>query len=458
MYHLLYNPLSNAGKTIHIANKLAAKLSKKKINGEYITSRTASILEVEEQPIAFLRSLGKDDAVVILGGDGTINSIANRLRNVEIKNAIYLSKTGTGNDFYRSLKKEKKHLGMFIRINDYFKNLPTVKINGSPEDRLFLNGTGLGLDGYVCYKVGVGHGKISYSNASFNGFTSCLKIPQLDLLIDGKPHHFEGVWFCSIMNSPYEGGGMNMAPNVKRNSTDVHCVIVKGMNKFRLFLCLPLVFLGIHHILHPRSIRILPVHESIIVTTDTGQYCQVDGDSQKDVKRIEVYTAAYKKPVAPVTASEEVESNICDEIRNVVPSLAEKQAIQAREVASKHPNIEESKETEEISHNEEINEELVNSPIVNNETNLDESIQTNQASTPVESEVIEELDTEKLDATSIIDKASTSEQEGVKSADITLETKPTVKKTSPSKKTTSSKEGTGTVKTDKQEEGENNDN
>ena len=55
----------------------------------------------------------------------------------------FFMRSGTGNDFFRSISKRNK----IILVNDYIKYLPKVNINGL--DLKYLNGIGIGLDGYV---------------------------------------------------------------------------------------------------------------------------------------------------------------------------------------------------------------------------------------------------------------------------------------------------------------------
>ena len=51
----------------------------------------------------YLKNLAPDDEVVLVGGDGTLNYFINAVKDVEIKNNIYLLGAGTGNDFFNDI-------------------------------------------------------------------------------------------------------------------------------------------------------------------------------------------------------------------------------------------------------------------------------------------------------------------------------------------------------------------
>ena len=91
---------------------------------------------------AFLEGLNEEDEVVLIGGDGTLNYFVNHTKGFEIKNNIYLLGGGTGNDFFTDIGKSA---GEEVKVNEYIKNLPTVRVNGL--EQLFINNMGFGIDG-----------------------------------------------------------------------------------------------------------------------------------------------------------------------------------------------------------------------------------------------------------------------------------------------------------------------
>ena len=102
---ILYNPLSNKGKNIKIAEKLHKKATK-----EQRESKIVNLLEIKDVQ-AFLNGYNADDRMILIGGDGTLNRVVNQIKDIVIKPQIYMYKAGTGNDFMRSIKSKEKLSG-----------------------------------------------------------------------------------------------------------------------------------------------------------------------------------------------------------------------------------------------------------------------------------------------------------------------------------------------------------
>ena len=90
--------------------------------------------------------------MVVCGGDGTLNRFVNALKDREINHPIFYCAGGSGNDFMKDLSLPESDIP--IRINDYLENVPVVTTKG--REYRFLNGIGIGIDGYCC-EVGKKH-------------------------------------------------------------------------------------------------------------------------------------------------------------------------------------------------------------------------------------------------------------------------------------------------------------
>ena len=94
----LFNELSGSFKVKKI-NKMMRKWSKKHQTLTY----GLSLIDLEIDKL--FNRLKIDDNIVIVGGDGTLHYFVNYINGKEIKNDIYYIPNGTGNDFYKSIKK-----------------------------------------------------------------------------------------------------------------------------------------------------------------------------------------------------------------------------------------------------------------------------------------------------------------------------------------------------------------
>ncbi|MDR2867285.1 MAG: hypothetical protein LBV55_01295 [Acholeplasmatales bacterium] len=283
MHYILYNPLSCKGATIKDANKLARRFTKQKINCIIM-----DILKIDDVSF-FLASLLPSDEITIIGGDGTIHRLVNKINDLKIPNSVYVCKTGTGNDFYRSLRSQA-HKKM-IKVNKYLYNLPTFDLPEYQLKEKFCNGCGVGLDGLICYKVNTSDSIITkgnYFKKTLQSFKEYQKIDHLELLVDGQTSSYDHVWFCSVMNSKYQGGGMNIAPKASRDSSKLYVVVVDHYSKFQILMRFLLIYLGWH--IHLKHVKILEVKDEVTITSATGVYFQVDGDTNYPVTKLHVKT------------------------------------------------------------------------------------------------------------------------------------------------------------------------
>ena len=150
---LLYNPLSRNGKHEKFIHHIIKTLKK---DGRPVVSY--SILAIDDVDL-FLAGCNEDDRIIIVGGDGTINHLANRIYHLNYTQELCMYQAGTGNDFVRSLKTKNK----VVPIKEYLKSLPTVQYQ--EKKRYFLNGVGGGLDGMIGYLVN--HSKYKKNNKIF---------------------------------------------------------------------------------------------------------------------------------------------------------------------------------------------------------------------------------------------------------------------------------------------------
>ena len=182
--------------------------------------------------------------MILIGGDGTLNRVVNQIRGMQIKPQLYMYKAGSGNDFMRSIN-AKKHI---VDIKPYILNLPTLKVNGKEE--LFLNGAGVGLDGLVCYNVNTAKEAKIKSNYFKNAFKSFMtyKPVSVQIDIDGKSFEEQNVWFVTAMNAPFFGGGMKLAPRMKRGLPHLELVVIRKVPRWLIILIFPTIYLGWHRI------------------------------------------------------------------------------------------------------------------------------------------------------------------------------------------------------------------
>lgn len=277
MIYLLYNSKSNHGRALRAARKLKKKFEKKE------TVELQDILGISGKEKAFVSTKTKEDGIVLIGGDGTVDQFFNRIYPVEIQCRLFMYASGRGNDLARDYKKH----GLF-ELTHLCNKLPLIKTNGT-EQSVFINGVGMGVDSMVCQQQrdnAVAKVKESYFKISLRVFKT-FKTYQLDLEVDNKSYHFNNVWFFVCNNGRYFGGGMKITPQAKREDDLLDICIVHNIKLWSLLMVFPLVFIGKHIWFRKKSITMLK-GKHIIVKPLGCQTLQRDGEVLEGIEQIEI--------------------------------------------------------------------------------------------------------------------------------------------------------------------------
>lgn len=235
----------------------------------------------------FLAKLKKDDDIVISGGDGSLNKLANIFDFDKIPNKVYLHKAGNGNDFLRDVNELKEDI---IEITPYLKKLPLVSLDNGKEQK-YINGVGFGVDGMVCVESdklkAKGKKKINYTSLSIKLLLFKYKKAKATVVVDGKEHTFKKVFICSAMNGKYYGGGMKEAPAQDRNSDKLSVVVWHNFNRLSALMNFSKIFTG-DHVKKVKKITVLE-GKDITVTFSRPTDLQIDGESFHAVTTYHAY-------------------------------------------------------------------------------------------------------------------------------------------------------------------------
>ena len=216
-----------------------------------------------------------------IGGDGTLNRVVNNLANTD--NIIGVIPYGTGNDFYRSMKKQFKE-----GINE----CDLIKIN----DRYFINTACFGIDADIAYNKDNVSNFIPRSqryNASIiKSFASYrpryFKIEANNQILEGN---FATVVVC---NGEYYGNGFHVAPYTNLNDDKFDVYIVKHLNK----VSLAALILKLKNGKHENDKNVIKISTNKIkLKLKECVHSNIDGELLKDnkfdielcKKKIEVY-------------------------------------------------------------------------------------------------------------------------------------------------------------------------
>jgi diacylglycerol kinase (ATP) len=198
--------------------------------------------------------------LVAVGGDGTVNEVANGILHSTnaSSTALGIVSTGTGSDFVRSVGIPRDYatacstltssgrLSIDVGVVEYQSRGQTLR-------RFFINAAGVGFDaavvekterlpkyfgGTIPYLAGVVRTLFSYKNKP-------VVVNVENELESGR------VLNVAVANGGYLGGGMHIAPQAELCDSLLDVVIVGDMGKFELLKELPTVYKGTH-INHPK--------------------------------------------------------------------------------------------------------------------------------------------------------------------------------------------------------------
>ena len=275
MHYILYNPKSNLGKTEKDVLKLERKLNKKGI----VTMKYD--LFALKEPLKIREKVKDDDVIILAGGDGTLSRLVNNKLFASLNNKIFLYRSGRGNDFSREFKAD------FFEITNNIKNLPSYSYGDI--NRKFLNGLGVGIDALTCKKQMENFLKgerESYFSIAWNAFKT-FKPFSLDIEIDGVKHHYDNVWFFTVQNGKYFGGGMRISPKSIREDEYLEFVVIHNVGFKKLLSIFPLIFIG-KHTLAKNHVTIIRGKKFIIDLNGYNTF-QADGEVDEIPNHLEVY-------------------------------------------------------------------------------------------------------------------------------------------------------------------------
>lgn len=279
VYHVFYNPVAGDGNGETKARGLDGLLK-----GElhfYDLIKTEGVAEL-------VNGLAPSDAIVVAGGDGTLNHFINEVDCDSIPNRIYYYATGTGNDFLRDVAgADEKGV---VEIGKYLKHLPQVEVNG--KKYLFLNGVGYGIDGYCC-EVGdklreTSDKPVNYAGIAIKGLLFHYKPTAAKVTVDGVEHSYRKVWIAPTMHGRFYGGGMMPAPRQRRGNEKgtVSVTLFHDSGKLPTLAVFPNIFKGTIE----KSKKMIDVFEGKDITVEFSEprALQIDGETMLGVTKYHV--------------------------------------------------------------------------------------------------------------------------------------------------------------------------
>ena len=226
MFHLIVKD-ENLKRKKNLKKLRTVEEAFKRAGLEYTVHRTVE----KSDPVNIAASVtgGAGNAVIVMGGDGTLHDVLNGFKNFN-DNSLGLIPFGTGNDFAKSAKiplNVKKAVNIIIKG----KPAPVDFIQFSSGLRS-LNAAGMGIDVDVLKRVytkGL-RGKTKYLRALLYCLSRFKSYDFTAVLDDGEEITHSGL-IAAVGNGKYIGGGIKVCPDAKIDDGYLDVMIADYISK-----------------------------------------------------------------------------------------------------------------------------------------------------------------------------------------------------------------------------------
>lgn len=228
---------------------------------------------------------GEPQLIIAFGGDGTAHEVIEGI--LDCSNCIAgVIGAGSGNDFGRGfLSFQNAHeVNQYVQSQGLATEMDIGVMHHQNRSYYFVNNAGIGFDAYIAYQVNKSPvkkilnkfslGKLAYT---FFLIKTLVTFQHFDLTVETPSYSrsFKKVWFVTVSNQPYYGGGMKISPQSNPADGQIELTIVHHLSRIKLLLVFVSVYFGKHTSfkeVHQMSAK------SFALTTNDYMYRHTDGE------------------------------------------------------------------------------------------------------------------------------------------------------------------------------------
>lgn len=284
MYHFIVNPSSSSGGGSSLWKEIEKRLMAEQIPYlVYMTDGAGAAKRYAEE----ITKGGEDVTIIVCGGDGTMNEVANGIRDFS-KVTLGCVPTGSSNDLVRDLDTTSdpfKTINAVLHPTNIVK-MDIGKITHSEGDMNFAVSMGVGFDAAICYEVNNSSvktvlnklklGKLSYLAISLKQLLGAKKVGATIILDDEKEIKVERLLFVTCMVHRYEGGGFMFCPDADYCDGYLDICVVGDISKPNILRILPSASKGKH--LGNKGIDAYRA-KKVLIKTERPMHVHCDGES-----------------------------------------------------------------------------------------------------------------------------------------------------------------------------------
>ncbi len=297
IYRIVLNPAGASGGAGKICDELIAEFERCGAEFELYCSAPGRGIE---EICRSLTSRGEDTALVVIGGDGSLNEAVNGIADFE-HTALGFIPCGTGNDMQRDMGLPKcraalvrRILGGVVRRTADIGETAFFGEDGSVKRRRFNISSDIGFGAATCALVErsklkpllnrIGLGRAVYLIEAIRVcFTA--KPAAVKITCGGKTRLYRKCLCAVVMNHCCEGGGFRFCPHADFDDGQFDVCIGNGLGKPEFLKMLPFAYSG-------RHLKLRGIYEqrgeSVVMTSDIPLWVHTDGEVLGRAKRVEI--------------------------------------------------------------------------------------------------------------------------------------------------------------------------
>ena len=275
----LVNPASANGSTGRRWPELARRAAAVGLEGDaFISERPGDLGRLARDAVA-----GGAELLVVVGGDGSVNEVANGLVALDERPPLAIVPRGTGWDFVRTFgiqRNVEQAARVALARNEREIDLGLVMYRAWAGDEVraaFANVASAGMSGAIAARANetmkaLG-GKASYLWATFRVFAAWSPT-AVRVTVDGERR--EGrMTDVVVANGRFFGGGMKICPEAEPDDGLLDVLTIGDVTKRDLVVTMPKIYRGTH-LPHPKAELLRG--SAVTIETDEPLPIQLDGE------------------------------------------------------------------------------------------------------------------------------------------------------------------------------------
>lgn len=245
---VIANPRSAAGATAERLPQIERALRRQGLPYELVCTQQPG------HATELARAHRDVDVIAVVGGDGTLNEVAQAYLDREGPDLAIIP-SGSGGDFRKTFDLADSIESAVAQIR-FGKRRPVdlgvidaVDELGRPITRAFVNIASFGVGGAVAELVNATPkwlgGRATYFLGTLRALASYKNV-EVRLRVDGAAFYEGRVFAVAIANGRYFGGGMKIAPHADPSDGRLEVVVLGDMSRTDVLALAPKIYSGAH--------------------------------------------------------------------------------------------------------------------------------------------------------------------------------------------------------------------